>query len=302
MQSNHSLLTRLTNEHPVVMFSALALGFSWVVWIATFSITTPGSGLGIIGIGIGAFGPGAAGAVVTRLRGDSIRAWLATVFEWRRPLRWYGLAIAVPVVGTLGVATAVFSLVGAPDSSSFGKLAPWFLSNLVLTTLFTGGNEEFGWRGFALPHLQRRVSALTASILVGCVWALWHIPMFVYGVYQLSPIFYAVAVVSLAIILTWYYNASNGCVLGAVLLHGVFNIMVNVPARIAGGVAAVPFPYAAILAGSFGTLATLLVVRYGSETLSNRDTVQPRWTAPHPDHGAGSASPSSDRYATEPSD
>ena len=302
MQSNRSLLARLINDYPVVVFSALAIGFSWTVWIATFSITTPRSGLGMLGIVLGAFGPAAAGAVVTRLRGESVRAWLATVFDWRRPLRWYGLAIAVPVVGAIGVAAVVFSLVGLPDSSSLAQLAPWFLFNLVLATLFTGGNEEFGWRGFALPHLQKRFSALTASVLLGGVWALWHVPMFVYGVYQLSPLLYAACVVSFAVILTWYYNASDGSVLGAVLLHGTINAAVNVPGRAVGGAGAVPIPYAAILAGTFGVLATLLIVYYGPETLSHREAVRPRWTATRSTDGPASDNASNGRRATEPSD
>ncbi|EMA07898.1 type II CAAX endopeptidase family protein [Haloarcula marismortui] len=302
MESNRSLLARLINEHPVVVFSALAIGLSWTVWIATFSITTARSGLGMLGIVLGAFGPGAAGAVVTRLRGESVRAWLATIFDWRRPLRWYGLAIAVPVVGALGVAVVVFSLVGLPDSSSLGQLAPLFLFNLVLATLFTGGNEEFGWRGFALPHLQKRFSALTASVLVGGVWALWHVPMFVYDVYPHSPVLYTASVVCFAVILTWYYNASDGSVLGAVLFHGTLNAAVNVPGQAVGGAAAVPVPYAAILTGTFGVLATLFVVRYGPETLSHNEAVQPRWTGSRSTDGAVSGNPSSDGHGTEPSD
>jgi membrane protease YdiL (CAAX protease family) len=196
----------------------------------------------------------------------------------------------------------VFSLVGLPDSGSLWQLAPWFLVNLVLATLFTGGNEEFGWRGFALPHLQKRFSALTASVLVGGVWALWHVPMFVYGVYQLSPLLYAVSVVSFAVILTWYYNASDGSVLGAVLLHGTINAAVNVPGRAVGGAAAVPVPYAAILAGVFGILAILLVVRYGPETLSHREAGRPRWTATRSTDGSASDNASNGRRATEPSD
>ena len=302
MQSNQSPSARLTNEHPVVVFSALAIGLSWAVWIATFSVTAPRSGLGYFGVALGAFGPGAAGAIVTRLRGESVRAWLATIFDLRRPLRWYGLAIAVPVIGALGMAVVVFSLVGLPNSSSLRQLAPLFLFNFAMTTLFTGGNEEFGWRGFALPHLQKRFSALTASILIGGVWALWHVPMFVYGVYQLSPLLYAASVVSFAVILTWYYNASDGCVLGAVLLHGMINATVNVPGQTVGGTAAVPVPYAAIIAGVFGVLATLLVIRYGPETLSHRTAVRPRWTGTQPANESGSSSPSNGRRTTDPSD
>ena len=302
MQSNRSLLARLSNEHPVVMFSALAIGLSWTVWMSTFSITTPRSGLGILGIALGAFGPGAAGAVVTRLRGESVRAWLVTTFEWRRPLRWYGVAIAVPVVGALGVAVVVFSLVGLPDSGSLGQLAPWLLFNPVLATLFTGGNEEFGWRGFALPHLQRRFSALTASVLVGGVWALWHVPMFVYDVYPHSPVLYTASVVCFAVILTWYYNASDGSVLGAVLLHGTINAAVNVPGQVVGGAAAVPVPYAVILTGVFGVLAALLVLRYGPATLSHRDVVRPRWTETQSTDGSAAGNATGGRPAADPSD
>ena len=302
MQSTRSLPAQLTNKHPIVVFSVLAIVFSWGVWSATFSVTVPRSGLGMLGIGLGAFGPGAAGAVVTRLRGESVRAWFATVFDWRRPLRWYGLAVAIPMVGALGVAIVVFSLVGLPDSSSLGQLAPLFVFNLLLATLLTGGNEELGWRGFALPHLQQRFSALTASVLLGGVWTLWHIPMFVYDVYPFSPILYAAAVVSFAVILTWYYNASDGCVLGAVLLHGTINAIVNVPAQAVGGAAAVPVSYAAILAGVFAVLAALLVVYYGPKTLSHRDVVRPRWTATRSADGSASSGRFNSQHPSDPSD
>jgi membrane protease YdiL (CAAX protease family) len=173
----------------------------------------------------------------------------------------------------------VFSVAGTPGPGSLGRLAPLVVVNLVLATLFTGGNEELGWRGFALPHLQRRFGALTASLLRGGIWAVWHVPMFVSGVYQLSPVLYAPSVVSFAVVLTWYYNSSDGCVPGAVLLHGTLNAVVNVPAQAIGGVARLPLPYAAVLAGVFGAFAVLLGVRYGPETLAPGDVVRPRWTS-----------------------
>jgi membrane protease YdiL (CAAX protease family) len=172
----------------------------------------------------------------------------------------------------------------------------------VLATLFTGGNEEFGWRGFALPHLQKRFSALTASVLVGGVWALWHVPMFVYDVYPHSPVLYTASVVSFAVILTWYYNASDGSVLGAVLLHGTINAAVNVPGQVVGGAAAVPVPYAVILTGVFGVLAALLVLRYGPATLSHRDVVRPRWTETQSTDGSAAGNATGGRPAADPSD
>jgi membrane protease YdiL (CAAX protease family) len=302
MERDRSLLARISNDYPVAVFAALAIGVSWTVWIATFSVTAPRSGLGLLGISLGAFGPGIAGAIVTRLRGESIRSWLVTTLDWRRRLRWYGLAIAVPVGGAVGMAALVFSLAGMPDTDSFARLAPLVAVNLVLATLLTGGNEELGWRGFALPELQTRFSALTASLLLGGVWAVWHVPMFVYGVYQLSPLLYAASVISFSVILTWYYNTSAGCVPGAMLLHGTLNAVVNVPGQAIGGADTLPVPYAAILAGVFTVLAGLLVIRYGAATLSPGDTVHPRWRRTGPADETMSAHMPRGPHTTDPSE
>ncbi|WP_434531749.1 hypothetical protein ACODNH_21065 (plasmid) [Haloarcula sp. NS06] len=75
----------------------------------------------------------------------------------------------------------------------------------------------------------------------------------------------------------------------------------NVPGQTVGGTAAVPVPYAAVLAGVFGVLATLLVIRYGPETLSHRTAVRPRWTATQSANESGSGSPSNGRRATDSS-
>lgn len=270
-------LIGIVSEYPVAVFSVFALGFSWTVWVGTFSVTDPRSGLGILGISLGAFGPGVAGGAVTRLRGIHVRSWLVTTLDWRRRLRWYGLAVAVPVASTVGIAAIVFSIAEMPAANSLARLAPLVAFNLVLATLFTGGNEELGWRGFALPALQRRFSALTASLLLGGVWVVWHGPLFVYDVYQLSPLLYAVTLLSFTVILTWYYNSSEGSVPGTILMHGTLNAVVNVPAQAIGGADSLSIPYALILAGVFGLFAGLIVVRYGPETLSPRAKVRQRW-------------------------
>ena len=282
MKTGTTSLARIVDEYPSLAFFALTIAFSWTAWILTFSVAEPRSGVGMIGIIVGAFGPGVAGATMVRLRGESVRSWLRSILSPRRGLRWYGLAAAVPVAGTVGVAVIVFSVAGVPSIDTFAQIAPLFAFNAVLATAFTGGNEEIGWRGFALPHLQTRFNALKASVILGCVWAFWHIPMFVYGVYSMSPVLYSVSVVSFSIILTSYYNSSDGFVLGAVLLHGMINATVNVPGQAIGGVDTVQIPYAGILAVVFGSFALAVVIRYGGETLCRSDVVRPRWTAEEP--------------------
>lgn len=264
------------DRHPVVAFAALAVAFSWAVWIPLLSGTLGPAGM--MAIVPGAFGPAVAGAVVTRLRGDSVRGWLAATLSWRRSPRWYLAAVAVPVGASVGIGAVVLTLAGGVADGTLQPTLAVLGINLVFAPLLGGGQEEFGWRGFALPHLQRRYDALTASVLVGLLWALWHAPMFVFDVYPHSPALYAVGVVAFSVILTWLYNGSDGCVPAAVLMHGIINATVNIPANLVGGASAVPVPFAGLLGAAFGLIALALVARYGTETLSARAPATPTWT------------------------
>jgi hypothetical protein len=100
------------------------------------------------------------------------------------------------------------------------------LGTLVFT--FIGGPlcEEAGWRGFALPRLQHRFNALTSSLILGLLWACWHIPFYLEPGYAEKgmpfPIFVFV-VIGLAILFTWIYNNTRGSLVLTVLAHFFFN-------------------------------------------------------------------------------
>jgi membrane protease YdiL (CAAX protease family) len=103
--------------------------------------------------------------------------------------------------------------------------------------------EEIGWRGFALPHLQHRLSPLTASLILAAFWALWHLPLFfVIATYRaLGVADYVGFVIGLsggAIVLTWLYNRSGGSILLVAVWHGVYNAVSGTQAA-TGDVAAV---------------------------------------------------------------
>jgi len=99
--------------------------------------------------------------------------------------------------------------------------------------LITGGiNEESGWRGFALPRLQGRHSVITAALIVGILWAFWHLP------YDLAPINRAPSLavflewrlfwrVLFGVILAWLYNRTNGSLLAPALFHPAMNAFGN---------------------------------------------------------------------------
>jgi len=157
-------------------------------------------------------------------------------------------------------------------------VAALFGFNLVFASLLGGGQEEFGWRGFALPHLQASYDALTASLLVGVVWAIWHAPMFVFGVYSEHPGLYAVGLLAYAVVFTWYYNSSQGQLLGAVVVHGTLNASVNIPPMLVADADSVAVPYEGLLAAVFWVVALVLLGRYGRATRSSEGAVEPTWT------------------------
>jgi uncharacterized protein len=86
-----------------------------------------------------------------------------------------------------------------------------------------GNGEEIGWRGYALPRLQERHSALVSSVVIGLVAALWHLPKFMtVGGAQDYPFgFFLFEAVAQAILYTWVHHGTGGSLLLVMLLHVV---------------------------------------------------------------------------------
>lgn len=110
------------------------------------------------------------------------------------------------------------------------------------------------------------------------MWALWHAPLVVFGVYAMNPALYAVSVIVFAVIQTWLYNSSRGCVPAAILIHGSVNSSVNLPLQAVDGPSGLSVPFAGLLAGEFGLVAIALIAYYGPQTLSTQDVVTPTWS------------------------
>lgn len=162
---------------------------------------------------------------------------LHSLTRWRTHPVWFLTAlILMPALSLSGVLlTALLtkqslaSLFGAIGSSqTLQHLAPTFLA-----TAFYGGplGEEGGWRGFALPRLQRRFDPLVASVIIAALWGFWHIPLHLTGYY--GPVFgnplggilqQVLSTFPLAVIFTWLYNRSQGNLLVMVLLHTTINV------------------------------------------------------------------------------
>ena len=98
--------------------------------------------------------------------------------------------------------------------------------------------EEPAWRGFALPRLQRRMSPLAAAVLLGMVWALWHVPLwFVPGSFQaqLPFVAFVLSTIATSVLMTWLFNRSSGSVLIAAIFHAATDVAIGVGAVMASG-------------------------------------------------------------------
>lgn len=135
---------------------------------------------------------------------------------WRMPAVWWAfLILGIPAIVYTG---AIF----AGTATEF-EFSPWYtVFGALAITLVIGPVEEFGWRGLALPLLQRRHSPFMASLILGALWGLWHVPAFLLsGTEQASwsfPAFF-VGVLALAVIVTPMFNAAHGSILIAALFH-----------------------------------------------------------------------------------
>jgi uncharacterized protein len=197
-------------RHPVVTFVAIAYTFSWALWALAWLLRDSTILAGIAFVA-GAFGPAVAAAAVLLWLGEPLRPWLAAIVHWRVPPRFLAYALVLPLA-LYTVANLALALVGEAVQWSLlpGRVAP-YLGTLVFVMLLGGGQEEPGWRGFLLSRLEARHGPVTATLILGVIWGVWHVP--IYG-----PLGFVVPLV-LAFFYTWLYNRT-GSVLLAMVLHG----------------------------------------------------------------------------------
>lgn len=146
--------------------------------------------------------------------------------KYRVSLRWY-LAAVSPVVLVFAL-TGVYLLFGGRPPGPESHYSLPSLIGLAIMVIFTGATgEELGWRGFALPRLQGRFSALTSSLLIGCWWGVWHVPGWIISNDVPSPGYmgsFMLTVIAQSVFITWLVNNTGGSVLMATLNHYAVNI------------------------------------------------------------------------------
>ena len=224
--------TNLFKRHPLWAYLIVAYVFSWALWLVLVVTTPPDamqegiSSTFILLAALGGIGPSLAGIVATAIVDgkEELRDLFARLRRWRVGIGWYAAALlSTPIVGlaTLVVERAL----GMPTTSLEGMKATLPVS--LIWPVFAALGEEFGWRGFYLPRLQKRHSALGSSIIVAVAWGLWHLPtqVLAFRQYGLLVILAHLLVDNIAVliaittVMTWVHNNTRQSMLLMILFH-----------------------------------------------------------------------------------
>jgi membrane protease YdiL (CAAX protease family) len=221
-------------RHPLVFFFLLSFvftfGYLWLI-VVPLNLPDPLKALAAAGPPISAF------LILAIISGKpGVLCLLRRYVHWRVGVRWY----LVTLVGVQVLMLVAYVVVPggladfvAPDWS----FVPFYLSEAAVTLFLAGGPllEEGGWRGFALPRLQRLHGPLVGTIILGALWSLWHGWVFVGPLAITGPdatfvsvstafVLFTIGLIGLSIVMTWVLNNCGGSVLMAILLHWAFDM------------------------------------------------------------------------------
>jgi membrane protease YdiL (CAAX protease family) len=227
-------MRRLTKRYSVIVYFMLVYALAWSIWIPAGMLT---ESISLVFVLVGAWAPTIAAITLSGyLYGwNGIRALLRHILVWRVGIQWYAFALlAAALIGLIAIMVFVL-LGGSAPQPTFPPGVPRQVGYLVLplillTNVFVGGplSEEFGWRGFALPHLQGKISAFGASLVIGIVWGAWHLPFFAFkaagNIVGDIPLWaFVLLTTAWSVLFTWVYNHTRGSLLLAVLYHTAVN-------------------------------------------------------------------------------
>ncbi len=224
---------------------------------------------------LGGFGPSlAAVAMVWHQDGlAGLRGWLSCCLQWRVGWVWVAVALLLPLV-VVGLGAAIHVALGGiiPPSPANGHVM-LAMVNFVLILLLGGPlGEEFGWRGYALPILQKRYGWRIASLVLGIVWGAWHLPLFYIAntTQQHMPVaLFVVSTVAMSVLFAWLANRTAGSLIPAILFHTAINYWSWVVPVIPNGGSLRPF---ALVTGFMVVIAGVLLFR---STLHPSTIVEP---------------------------
>jgi membrane protease YdiL (CAAX protease family) len=209
-------------------FFLLTFGLSWAAWLAV-AWAAPASVVFAVGgpvFLLGVFAPGLVALALTAFTAGSagVVGLLARIGRWQVGAGLYAMAIGY--MATTKLLAALIHRIVVGEWPVFGDTPVALMAGAVLVSTWVQAGEEVGWRGYALPRLATHVGLGGASVLLGVIWALWHLPLFIMqgtgSTGQSFPI-YLLHVTALSVAMSWLYWKTQGSLLLVMLMHAAVN-------------------------------------------------------------------------------
>jgi membrane protease YdiL (CAAX protease family) len=225
---------RLVKSYPFISFVILSYLLTWGIGIPMTLLEPSSIPPNPFDISqIGAIGPAVASLVVIYVNAgkDGLRSFIRQLTKWRIGAIWYLVILLVPLIWSGFLPSIVIHLMqykslpplaGPSYGAPSWKYAGWFLLYILI---IGGGQEEIGWRGYLLPHLQLKHNAVISSLVTGIIWSFWHLPFFfIPGSSLLGTPFvgYLIQLTLISFVLTWLYNNTES-ILACILYHTWMN-------------------------------------------------------------------------------
>ncbi len=221
-------------QRPFLFFLIFTFSISWVTGFPTVFVPGKFEGLSYLSN----FGPALGALIVVGIveGSDGIKRLIRSLFQWRVKFIWYLVVLLGPALTMVTAVTIHYAFTGIGLAQSLMEWFSAFPQHLfmvisVFIFMMVGiWGEEVGWRGFALPKLQEKYHPLLASLIVGAIWAVWHLPaFFIEGSQQAQQgmTFFFLATLGYSILYSWIYNGSRESLFMIWLLHSMNNATVS---------------------------------------------------------------------------
>jgi membrane protease YdiL (CAAX protease family) len=226
------LLLKWFRNNPIPAFFVLTFVIAWSIWLP-LGLLAPNNYLWSLP---GAWSPTISALILIGLSEGrvGVKGFLKKVLHWRVGLQWYLVVLfGIAVIAYLSIRVGMFFGISAPELSLPNGLPRemliGFLPVIFLINIFVGGPlaEDIGWRGYILPKMREEMTALHASLIIGMIWAVWHLPYFLFPAWHSAVgnvpfIWFALLTTSWSVLFAWVY-VNTESILMPVLFHAAIN-------------------------------------------------------------------------------
>jgi len=214
-------------ESSLLTYFVLTYAVTWALWAPVVSgLTSHVVFLRTALWFLGVFTPALVALALCGLnRGSTeVKTLLGRIFRWQVNVRWY--LFALTYMAAIKLAVAFLHRITTGAWPQFGHESPIVIALGILISTPVQAGEELGWRGYALPRLARRMGFARASVLLGVIWAGWHLPQFFSreaDTYGQSFLIWSLEVTAFSVAIAWLYIHTNGSLLLVMLMHSAIN-------------------------------------------------------------------------------